>query len=264
MIRPAVAVLATLLLGVALGGCVTTDHDGAAVAGDRDMLRVGLTANYPPIVFREGGELRGVEVDLAQALAESMDRRLELVELPWEELIPALEAGRFDIIMSGMSVTAGRAERVAFTAAYLEVGQMALIRLADAERFGSLTALVGTNGRVGFVDNTTGAAFVRNNMREAVAVPLSDINSGVAALKTDSIDVFVHDAPSVWRIGAATEHQDLLGLFWPLTQEYLAWAVRKSDDDLLAAVNGHIERWRSDGRLRDTLRRWIPVRVEVR
>ncbi len=255
------AALATLLC-LALAGCQSTPSVDATE--ETRTLRVGLTPNYPPIVFESEGALQGVEVDLAGELAAALGRTLRIEQLEWEALIPALEAGRIDIIMSGMSVTAERAELVAFTDSYLEIGQMALIRLADAERLGRLDVLLATDGRVGYVDATTGAAFVEASMTRATGVPFRDTDAGVAALEAGRIDVFVHDAPTVWRIGAAAEHQGVMGLFWPLTREYLAWAVNRSDDALLEEVDAQIARWRESGRIREILQRWIPVRVEVR
>jgi ABC-type amino acid transport substrate-binding protein len=76
--------------------------------------------------------------------------------------------------------------------------------------------------------------------------------------------VFIHDAPTIWRIGAAPEHQGVMGLFWPLTRESLAWAVNRSDEALRDAVDAQLAAWRESGRAREILRRWIPVRVEIR
>lgn len=258
MLRLAVATL--LAASLVLAGCQSTP----TAERDAATLRVGLAPNYPPIVFEQDGVLKGFEVDAAGELAAALGRRLRIERLEWEALIPSLEAGRIDIIMSGMSVTAERAERIAFTDAYLEIGQMALIRLTDAERLGTLDVLLNTDGRVGYVEATTGAAFVQSSMARATGVPFRDTDAGVAALKAGGIDVFVHDAPTVWRIGAAPEHQEVMGLFWPLTRESLAWAVNRSDGALLDEVNAQIARWRESGRLREILRDWVPVRVEVR
>ena len=54
-----------------------------------------------------------------------------------------------------------------------------------------------------------------------------------------------------------------VGLFWPLTRERLAWAVRLSDTALRETLDAQIAEWKADGTLRALLRRWIPLRVEV-
>jgi ABC-type amino acid transport substrate-binding protein len=94
-------------------------------------LRVGLAPHYPPIAFQQQGRFTGLEVDCARGLEVELGRRVALVELDWEALIPALESGTIDVIMSGMSITEARARRVRFVSHYLRVGQMAMFRKVD-------------------------------------------------------------------------------------------------------------------------------------
>jgi ABC-type amino acid transport substrate-binding protein len=73
--------------------------------------------------------------------------------------------------------------------------------------------------------------------------------------------LFIHDAPTVWRIAGEPNENELEGLYWPLTKEPLAWAVRKNDGPLLFALNRQIEQWRTDGSLNQILSRWVPLRI---
>lgn len=255
-----------LLAAACLGGCATGGDAGPAVlpALSGPALRAGTTPNYPPLIDEVDGKMVGIEADLGAEAARGINRRLELVELPWEELIPALEDGRIDVIMSGMSVTRQRAERVAFTRPYMKVGQMAVVRLGDVARLGRIDALLGTSGAVGFEAGTTGETFVRGTMSLATPVALDSVEAGVEALRAGRIEAFVHDAPTVWRIGSSPDYQDLIGLYWTLTDERLAWAVRKSDTTLRDALNEQLLQMVTDGRLETILGRWITVRVEVK
>jgi ABC-type amino acid transport substrate-binding protein len=99
-------------------------------------LRVGLTPNYPPVVFKEQGTITGLEADIARGVGEELGRPIAFVELAWEDLIPALEGGRIDVIMSGMFVTPVRQHRVRFVKPYLRIGQMAIIRKSDRLQLG--------------------------------------------------------------------------------------------------------------------------------
>src|SRR5688572_3352430 len=100
-----------------------------------EPLRVGVTANFPPMIYKEGGKLVGVEADFARALGEELGRPVSLVELNWEDQIPALVEGRTDIVMSSMSITRPRQLRVAFTRPYLAMGQGVLVRREDANKY---------------------------------------------------------------------------------------------------------------------------------
>lgn len=246
-----------LLLLAVLAGCA------ALPPGPGGALRVGIAPNYPPIAFRADGELAGLEVDLARDLGGELGREVDFVELPFDDLIPALQAGRIDVIMSGMSVTPVRSARVAFATPYMRISQMAVIRREDVVRLGRPGALFGASARVGFEAGTTGEAFVRRELRRAEPVPFADLEQAVAALYHGRIDALVHDAPTIWRVAGADREARLLGLFWPLTEEYLAWAVRPSELALRDRLNAVLQHWRSTGRLEARVNRWMPVRLQV-
>jgi polar amino acid transport system substrate-binding protein len=221
-----------------------------------NALRVGVTSTYPPIIFRQGGQIAGVEADLARLLGTRLSRPVYFVEVAWEQQIDTLMAGRTDIIMSGMSVTEARAFRIAFTEPYLEGGLMAAVRREDDRRYGSREALLQTSATVGFIEGTTGDVFVRQNFRNAPKVTLSLASDGALALRRRTIDVFVHDGPSIAWLVSANE-ADLAGLWQPLNHEGLAWGIRR-DDPLLAQINEILGTWKRDGTLTDVLVRWLP------
>jgi ABC-type amino acid transport substrate-binding protein len=259
----------SLWLVLVLGGCMaqqtaTTPPTStpAPQAGERStttlpVLRVGMAPNYPPIIFKEQGHFMGLEADLARGLSKELGRRIELVELAWKALIPSLEAGQIDVIMSGMSITEARERRVRFVAPYLRVGQMAIFRKADRLLFGSPSLLALTRRRVGFVAGTTGAAYVQEHLPQAQHVPLASTEEGLHALRTGTIDVFIHDAVTAWRVGSNESNNILTSSYSPLTEEYLAWAVRKTDDALYSALTSVLERWKRSGHLQELFNKWL-------
>jgi polar amino acid transport system substrate-binding protein len=254
--------LIILFTGI-LTGCASTVTTTSPVA-DVDPLRVGVVPNYEPVIFKQGGEIRGIEADLAGLMAESLGRSVELVELSWFELIPALEASRIDIIMSGMSVTPARREQVLFTDPYMQVGQMALIRTVDLGRISDPLSLYRTREKIGFEHGTTGEDFVSTRLAWAQPMGFNSPDTGIAALRAGLIAAFIHDAPTVWRVAGSATERELMGLYQPLTEEYLAWAVRKDDSRLRDALNAQLSVLRANGDLQRVLDRWITVRVEVR
>jgi ABC-type amino acid transport substrate-binding protein len=261
------AVIVALLVIVVLGGCVSGPSgqagDGQVSATKRSELRVGVSADYPPVIFERDGEYVGIEADLARRLGETRGWRISFVQLEFEDLIPALQEGRIDVIMSGMSVTELRSERVLFTEPYLRTGQMALIREADIIRLGSPRSVYFTTARVGSVRGTTGEAFVHRKLRMAEPVTLESPEQGVAMLRGGQIDIFIHDAPTIWWITSQPQHGDLVGLYWLLTEEYLAWAVRKDAQSLADDLNAALTTWRKSGQLQTILNRWMEVQVPI-
>jgi len=255
--------LSRILMSFLLALCLQIAH--SADTAVPSTLRIGTSASYPPLTFKADGKLQGMEVDLGTAVGKHLKVKTQFVELAGDELIPALNDGRIDVIMSGMSVTDERSRQVLFTEPYMKIGQMALIRTADLIQWARPTALFAIGARVGVKTGTTGEAFARKDLPDAVITGFDSIEQGTDALVAGKIDIFIHDAPTIWRLTAntATEKAGLMGLYRPLTEEYLAWAVRKKDKALADALNGSLDTLKKDGTLGRAMGRWIPIQVKV-
>ena len=227
-------------------------------------FRIGIAPDYPPLAYKFRGQLVGLEVDFANQLGKELDKHITFVETPWSALIPALVAGKIDIIMSGMSITEERAKLISFTEPYMQIGQMALVRARDQASFSHLESFFDTTARVGFVSQTTGEQVAKAIFSKAQLVPQPTVEDGVAALRQRGIDILIHDAPTVWRIGGNPAEKELLGLYWPLSEESLAWAVRKSDVPLQFALSRQVKEWKRSGRLQLLLSHWIILRIVTR
>jgi polar amino acid transport system substrate-binding protein len=246
----------TLVLGLTAAGTLAVDA--------APPLRVGIAPNYPPLAFKEDGQLKGIEVDFASRLGTQLGREVVLVETPWEDLPKALlEDKTIDVVMSGTSITEKRKERgVSFTTPYLEVGQMVLVREADFLELRDPAAMDRPTSRVGFISRSTGDTWARKHLKKAKLHGYTTTDEGVAALQNNQIDFFIQDAPAVWRVtgGFLNENPHLKGLYSPLTKEYLAWAVAKDNPTLLAQLNKVLAQWKKDGTIDDVLDDWITVR----
>jgi polar amino acid transport system substrate-binding protein len=223
-----------------------------------EPLRVGVSASFPPMIYKEGGKLVGVEADFAKALGEELSRPVKLVEVKWEDQIPALVEGRTDIIMSSMSITRARQNRVAFTKPYLAAGQTVLVRREDANQY-----LLGfpsmPQGTIGVLKATTGDFLVQQEFSRSKRKEFKTPNEAAKALAKKKIDLFICDVPIVWWLAGMNEIEGLIPVKILLSEEQLAWAVRKSDSDLLESVNGALEKLQKDGRATAIVRRWIPL-----
>jgi len=229
---------------------------------ENDPLRVGVTPNYPPVIFKIDGSLSGAEVDLAQLLGESLRRPVSFVELAWDEQIPALLAGKIDIIMSGMSITEARKVRINFAEPYMKAGLATALRAEDASLYDSQRKMQEALVTVGAMVNTTGDAFVQRNFPDAIRISFRTMNDAAYALKNRRIDLFIHDAPAIaWLV---SENEAELKGFWQLWNvEYLGWGLRRGDQDLLASVNSILTKWKNDGTLDKVLNQWVPYLKKV-
>jgi polar amino acid transport system substrate-binding protein len=261
--KPIIRLALVSLLWLGCAGDTATSSAENRVFG-RAPLRVGISPDYAPIAFEKDGELTGIEPEMARMLAADLGRSLEFIERRFPELVPALEAGEIDVIMAGMSVTPERSRRVAFATPYLTVGQMALVREADLAIVGRPKALRSRGARVGYEKGTTGARFVHAELDTADAREYENPDGGVAALRAGEIDYFIHDAPTIWHFALDRSDEGLSGLYTPLTQEYLAWAVARQNVELRDQLDGVLANWMKEGRLSPVLLRWIPLRVEIK
>ena len=247
-------------MALALGACATRQAAPPPTSpAPPPVLRIGIAPNYPPLAFKKNGQIAGVEAQFASKLGSALGTQTTVVEMPWGDLIPALRDHRIDIIMSGMSITDARQQLVSFTHPYLRVGQMMLLRRTDAKRLGDDKLINRKTVRVGFVTGTTGETYVLQHLQRAQPKGFDSVDAAVAALRAHQIDVFIHDAPSIYGLTPTAEHE-LVGRYEPLTEEYLAWAVRKDDDALRARLDAVLTTWNSDGTLDAVLSKWIKVR----
>ncbi|MDG2308773.1 MAG: transporter substrate-binding domain-containing protein [Candidatus Binatia bacterium] len=255
---------AGLLVALCLLGMTIAPWAEAQENPDATPLRVGLSTSYPPVAFEKDGQLGGLEVDLARAVGAEIGKPIEFKTMEFKELIPALQAKKIDVIMSGMSVTEERAKSVDFVQPYMRVGQMALVSSEEFSRFADPGRLNASGAKIGFVQGTTGGRYVAASLPKATKVAVESADKGVAALRDGSIDLFIHDAPTIWRVSLDPKERELLALYEPLTEEYLAWGVRKDDPNLKGALDGFVTRWKENGQMDSTVNKWIPVRVEVK
>lgn len=227
-------------------------------------LKVGVSGDYPPLVYKQEERLVGIEPDNVKVVGDILGQKMTMVEMPFADLIPALKAGDIDVIMSGMSITAERSEQVLFTEAYMDIGQMAIMSTDNLGKFSQPWSIYGEGVRIGVEPDTTGAAFADEKLPDADISFYTDSAAAFTALRKNEIDMYVHDAPTSWQLATSPDDRDLISLYHPLTQEQLAWAVRKDDSLLAASLNQALRTMKANGSLRYILNRWIPVTVEVR
>jgi ABC-type amino acid transport substrate-binding protein len=238
---------------IVLAGCQTT-----TVPPNPAVLRVGVSPGSQPLIFKQGGQIMGIEADFAQKLGQALNRRVVFSEVPWDKQIEYLEANRIDVIMSGMSITPARSMRINFTTPYLHSGLSAAFRRENSDMSGLLAnILLNQDKRVGFVQNTTSEFFCIQRFTKARKQGYSSAKAGIDALKAGRIDVFVHDAPIVWWL-AANNEAEIVSFPELLNVEPLAWGVGKHNMALLDEINALVSQWEKNGTSEKIIKNWIP------
>jgi len=243
-------------------GCAPTGQNTAEsdlIQPDKNVLRVGVSTNSPPLIFRQADKIVGLEADLARELAAYLGKSLRFVELKWEDQIPALLQNRIDIIMSGMTITTLREVRISFSIPYFESGQMALVRRQDAARYSTGLFTFATSSAIGAIKDTTGAFFVETQFSSIKSKLYTNPNAAVKDLIKKDIDMFIYDGPMILYLASENENKGLTALFTPLTREYLAWGIRKDNVELLDSANKFLRSFNEAGQLNKVIKFWIPL-----
>jgi len=221
-------------------------------------LRVGVSPVFPPMIFKQDKQLVGVEVDLAHALGEALGRTIVFVELPWKEQIEALNDNRTDIIMSSMSITMARRYVVNFSQPYFVVGQMGLVRREDFNKY-FMGYPLSTKGTIGVLTATTGEFQVQRDFQKARIKSYSSGDDAAQALMKKRVDLVISDSTLVWYLAGTHAADGLAAVPKALSEEPLAWAMRKTDEQLVSSVNEFIDKAAKDGTMLKIFRRWTAV-----
>ncbi len=246
--------VALLALSALMSGCITTP-----IEPDPSILRVGISPHSQPMLFKQGGQIVGIEADFAHMLGEALNRKIVFIEVPWEEQIDYLEQNKTDIIMSGMTSTAPRNIRINFSTPYMQSGMSGLFRRDAYDPSGLLaSAIMNQNKRVGYIKNTTSEIFVLQRFSRGEKKAFSSKESAVKALKNGKLDMFIHDAPQIWWLSAIHE-SDLVAFPDVLNVEPLAWGIAKHNPKLLDEVNLQLAHWGENGEIKAVILNWCPT-----
>lgn len=243
----------TLACAALLAGCSSTpaSNTTANTSSDSETLRVGMECNYAPFNWSttEEGEYTmpissvdycdGYDVVMAKALGEKIGREVEVVKLDWDNLILSLNNNQIDAIIAGMTATDERKEQVNFTDPYY-VSEEVLIVEKDSQ-YANATSLADFAGAKVQGQMNTIYDDVIDQIDDVQHMPAAEtFPAAIQALQAGSIDAVTSELPVA--NGVVTANPDLAIVRFESGNGFVAdtsvsIAVRKSDDDLLDALN---------------------------
>ena len=224
----------------------------------RGKLRVGMEPGYMPFeLTNQKGEIIGFDVDMAKRMAKAMGVELELVSTAWDGIIPALLTDKFDIIMSGMTLTQERNMSINFASPYIEIGQSVIVSNKVAGEVKSYADLNDPKYTIASKLGTTGEQATKRMIPNAKYISFETEQEGVLEVVNGKIDAFIYDMPYnsvavAQRGGGKVTHIDQAFTFEPL-----AWAVRKGDPDILNWLNNFMYQIRHDGTYDKIYKKWF-------
>jgi polar amino acid transport system substrate-binding protein len=251
-------VLAVGVLGVALAG----DAGRAAPVLDRILAKkelvVGTAADMPPLnMTLKDGKIVGMEVDIATLMANEIGVRLTLKPMPFNDLLPALEAGQVDLILSGMTMTPLRNTKVAFAGPYFGSGKSVLIKQENVASLRSTEMMNSPEVTVAALKGSTSQRFVERFAPQAKLVLTDGYDQAIAMVLDGKVRAMVADFPicnvSVYRY----QGKGLTTLKSPLNYEPIGIALPPNDPLFLNVVQNFVAYLMNSGELGLLRQKWF-------
>ena len=262
-------VRAWLLTACVLGWPMFAQADTVADIKQRGEMVVGMEAAYVPYEYFDAGQIVGYDCDLARAVATKLGVKVRFVDTAWDGIIPALYASKFDAIMSAMTITKARTERVLFSMPYGDASNAILLRTAGnpittvedmaghgvGAQLGSAGAVVAQEfeaklkaaGKPGYTELK-----LYDHYPEAY-LDLQNRRIDAVVNSISSLDVVMRDQPGRFHV--------IFGI--QSIKAYFGMAFRKDDTSLQTTVNELLAGMKADGSLSALQSKWFGATMET-
>ena len=220
---------------------ILTVFIGCQKKTDEKKLYVGTNAEFEPFEYRDGDKIVGFDIDLINEIAKLIGVQIEVIDMKFDGLLPALEAKKIDIIVAGMTATEERKQFVNFSTPYYNSKQ-SIVVLADNTDITSFDNFAGK--KVGVVLGYTGDILV-SEMENVEVQKFNAASETILALQSKKVDAVVLDYEPAKNYVAQNDGLKLVETD-AVTEEY-SIAMRKDDTELLAKINDALKTINENG-----------------
>ena len=222
---------------------VTTVTDG--------ILTMGTNATFPPYEYYDGDEIVGIDAEIAAKLAEKLGMELEIVDMDFSSIITAVQSGKIDVGVAGMTVTEERLQNVDFTTSYATGVQVVIVK-EDSD----IATVDDLDGKlIGVQEGTTGHIYCSDDYGEENVIAYNNGATAVQALQQGKVDCVVIDKQPALSFVEANEGLKILDTEY-VVEDY-AIAVSKDNTALKDALNAALEEMIADGTVQGILDQYI-------
>ena len=229
---------------------------GAAIA---ETLKMGTNAAFPPYEYYddETGEIVGIDAEVAAAICEKLGCELEIVDMDFDSIIPAITTGKVDFGMAGMTVTEERQQSVDFSTSYATGIQVVIVPEGSAITSVDDLFADGASNKIGVQQGTTGDIYCTGDIEEKGLGSVERFKTGtdaVLALTSGKVDCVVIDNEPAKNYVAANEGLVILETEYAVEDYAIALA---KDSELTEKVNAALEELIADGTLQAIVDKYI-------
>ncbi|MGD1822823.1 MAG: transporter substrate-binding domain-containing protein [Pleomorphochaeta sp.] len=216
------------------------------VVEEKEPLIVVMELAYPPFETKDvNGNPSGISVDFAKAFGESLGREVKIVNTAWEGLIPSLQTGKADMIISSMTITEARGEVVDFSLPY--ANSLLGILVNKDSKIEKAEDLNSKGMKIAVKAGSTGFIYAKANMTNAQIITLADESACVTEVSQGKADAFFYDQLTIYRNWQ--KHIDTTRAIFVPFQDTEKWgvAVKKGNEELLNQINDFIPEFTKNG-----------------
>lgn len=230
---------------------VDTAAAGEVTTATEGVLTMGTNAAFPPYEYYEGDAIVGIDAEVAQAIAEKLGLTLEIVDMDFGSIITAVQTGKVDVGIAGMTVEPDRLENVDFTDSYATGVQVVIV--PEGSEIASVDDLEGK--LIGVQESTTGWQYCTEDYGDENVIPYPNGATAVQALMDGKVDCVVIDQQPALSFVEANEGLTILDTEYAV--EDYAIAVSKDNTGLKDAINTALNELIEDGTVQGILDKYI-------
>ena len=250
-----VCVLALVSSCATVGGGAGSSMDRISKKGE---LVVGTAGSMPPLnMTTKTGEVIGYEMDIARSMADAMGVKLRVETMPFADLMPALEAGKVDMILSGMTIIPVRNMKAAFVGPYYESGKAFLTKYDKIASAKDSSEVNNTAIALAALRGSTSQAFVEALIPQAKLMLTANYDEAVQLVIQGKVDALVADYPICVVSVLRYPDQKLIASLTPLTYEPIGIALPPNDPLLVNWVQNYMNALEGSGQLKAFGDRWF-------
>ena len=226
----------------------------------RGVLKVGMSTFVPWAMKDKTGKLIGFEIDVATRLAQDMDVKVEFIPTKWAGIIPALQTGKFDVIIGGMGIRPQRNIKVNFSIPYDTTGMAIIAHRGLAAGFTTLEDFNKPNVVIAVRLGSTAVTAAKKYMPKAQLRMFDDESQAYQELVNGKAHAVVGSAPRPAYEALKYSKKLFLPFTGTFTREPIGFAVRKGDPDTLNFFDNWIRVVEAEGWLKERKHYWFETK----
>ena len=213
---------------------------------------MATNAEFPPYEYKEGDKVVGIDAEVAQAIADKLGMKLEIVDTKFDAIIPGVQSGKYDMGMAGMTVTPEREQSVAFSDSYATGIQSIIVKQgSDIKSVDDLSEKT----KIGVQLGTTGDIYAKDDFGDEAVQEYDKGADAVQALIAGKIDCVIIDNEPAKSFVAANEGLEILKTSY--AEEDYAICFKKDNTELQTKVNDALKELIADGTLQKIVNKYI-------